>query len=161
MFRKIKQGIPLFKNKEINNFISQNIDLSLTLNKSEFKKNIFSDDLFIIAQNTLLKDSNECIYESHKEYLDIHHIIENTEKMEVLTLKDIEEPYELNIEYDYYLYKTNIDIEEIIITKNQFIIFSFDDVHKVAIKSMDSSDNIIKIVIKIKKSLFEKEFINE
>ena len=38
MFRKIKQGIPLFKNKEINNFISQNIDLSLTLNKSEFKK---------------------------------------------------------------------------------------------------------------------------
>lgn len=151
---------PLFKSNEINDFLNYNINDCLSLKSGELKKVLFNDELFLILQNTELKDSKECIFESHKEYFDIHYIIEGKEKMKLIELNNLETPYESNILNDYYLYRTNKLGDEVILNKNEFIIFPFDTVHKVGIISDDLDNTIIKIVIKIKKSLFDKELVN-
>lgn len=156
----VKSGIPLFRDKKLNNFIKNNIDIALSLRDGEYQKNIYSDELFVISQNTLLKTSQECIYEAHKEYYDIHYCVKGAEKIELLSISDVAEPYEMDVKSDYYLYKANKLSKEINLSQNQFVVFSFEDVHKVGIKSDSNLNSILKVVIKIKKDLFE-ECINE
>lgn len=157
----VKSGVPLFRDVNLNEFIKNNIDIAMSLKDGEYQKNIFSDELFVIPQNSLLKSPQESIYESHKQYYDIHYCIKGMEKLELLSIDDIGDFYEMNAENDYYLYKTNKVPTETVLSQNQFTIFPFSDVHKVGIKTDNNLNSVVKIVIKIKKELFDKEFINE
>lgn len=160
MDQLVKNGVPLFKSQHLNDFIKRNIGIALSLEAGEYQKNILNDEFFIIPQNTLLKTSQECIYESHKKFYDIHCCIKGVEQVELLSIADVGNPCEINIESDYCLYRTNKSAREIILSQNQFVIFSFADVHKVGINVSGNLISVVKIVIKIKKDLFEKEFKN-
>jgi YhcH/YjgK/YiaL family protein len=160
MDQLVKNGTPVFKSQHLNDFIKQNIGIALSLEVGEYQKNNLSDEFFIIPQNTLLKTSQECIYESHKKFYDIHCCIKGMEQIELLSIADVGDPCEINIESDYCLYRTNKPARKISLSQNQFVIFSFADVHKVGISANGNLNSIVKIVIKIKKDLFEKEFKN-
>mgnify|MGYP000090625510 CR=1 FL=1 len=160
MFLEKSNGIVVFKKMEINELVQNSIKIAKNLKVGEYKKIIFDNDIFIIAQNTMLKDKSDCIYESHKKYIDIHYSIEGTEDIEVININDIGKPYESNFENDYYLYSSNYVEKKITLDSNELIIFSFDDVHKVGI-NQGNNNSIIKIVIKITKEIFEKEFTRE
>jgi len=158
----IKEGKPLFQNNAINEFIDKNIQISKTLEIGDFRKNYFNEDLFIISQNVELKDSNDLVYESHEKYYDIHYIVDNTEIINVIEKENLKvQAFESNEKYDYFLYKTDLFDKEIKLESNKFIICKFNDIHKVGIKFEDKKESVNKIVIKIKKEFFEKEFINE
>lgn len=158
---KIRNIRPLFKSDDLNKFIDENINIALSLESGEYQKNIFNEDLFVIPQNVLLKSFEDTVYESHKKFYDIHYIIEGSEKMALLNINEINKPFEENLENDYFLYKSDLTFEELILCNNQFVVFDFSNVHKVGIKNDINIDNVKKIVIKIKKDFFEKEFIHE
>lgn len=158
----IKEGKPLFRNNVINEFINKNIEISKTLNIGEFQKNYFNEDLFIISQNVELKNSNYLVYESHEKYYDIHYIVNNIEIINVIEKENLKvQAFESNEEYDYSLYKTDLFDKEIELESNKFIICKFNDIHKVGINFKNEKQSVKKIVIKIKKDFFEKEFIHE
>lgn len=157
----VKSGVPSFRDVKLNDFIYKNIDIALSLKDGEYQKNIFSDELFVIPQSSLLKSHQEAIYEAHRMYYDIHYCIKGTEKIEFLSISDVAEPYEMDVKSDYYLYKANKPSKEVKLSQNQFTIFSFEDVHKVGMKTENDSSSVVKIVIKIVKDLFDKEFIHE
>ena len=157
----IENHYPLFRDQKINNLIQDNINIALSLKEGEHQKNVYSDDLFVIPQNTLLKSSQNCIYELHKEYIDIHYMIKGKETINLLKLNDVKKPFEMNIQSDYYLYKSKVSPRKLVLSSSQLVIFTFDNVHKVGIQSLENVKSVIKIVIKIKKNLFDKDFINE
>jgi len=158
----IIEGKPLFRNNAINEFIDRNIQISKTLEIGDFQKNYFNEDLFIISQNVELENSSDLVYESHEKYYDIHYIVDNIEIINVIEKENLKvQAFESNEEYDYFLYKTDFFDKEIELESNKFIICKFNDIHKVGIKNNPNIDNVKKIVIKIKKDFFEKEFIHE
>lgn len=152
---------PRFKSKKINDFINECILKSLSIENQNYEKSIFDDNLFIISQNINLKDSKDGIYESHKEYFDIHYIVDGEEKIEFISLSNDLIAYESNKENDYYLYKTDKMSHDIVLKKGNSVIFSFNEIHKVGILTSSSTKSVNKIVIKIKESLFNEEFIYE
>lgn len=156
MLLKKSNGLPVFKNTKINELVHDSIKVAKDLQVGEFKKVVLNKDVFIIAQNTVLKDKKDCFYESHKKYIDVHYSIEGSESIEVINIENIKEPYESNLENDYYLYNSADSEKKLTLCSNELIIFSFEDVHKVGIKQ--KNNNIIKIVVKITKELFDKEF---
>lgn len=158
---KIRNIKPLFKSDDLNKFINENINIALSLKSGEYQKNIFNEDLFVIPQNVLLKSFEDTNYESHKFFYDIHYILEGCERMAHINIDEINKPFEENLQNDYFLYKSALNFEELVLCKNQFVVFDFSNVHKVGIKNDVNINNVRKIVIKIKKEFFEKEFINE
>jgi len=151
-----------FKDNTINDFLKKSLLIARGLDIGCYDKLVFNQDIFSIPQNTILKDSKDCIYESHKEYIDIHIVIEGKETVELIDLDKLAvEPYEVNYENDYFLYSSDEMAEKIVLDQMSIVVFGFNDVHKVCIKSTDSDISVKKVVLKVRKCTFEKEFINE
>ncbi len=161
MAKIIQSTTSLFKDFKINNFLVNSIKIAEKLDKGKYEKIIFDDDIFSIPQNTILKKSMDCVYESHKEYIDIHVVVSGAEAVELVDVSDTKSPYEENLENDYYLYKNSLNPKKIILNNQRITILFFDDVHKVGIEISTQIDSVIKVVLKIKKTRFDKEFINE
>lgn len=70
-------------------------------------------------------------------------------------------PYEANYENDYFLYRNDALEKSIVLDENRVIIFCFDDIPRVGIKSTNGAISVRKVVLKVTKSLFEKEFTYE
>jgi len=158
----ISSNHKLFKDKTINDFIEKSVLIARGLDIGCFDKLVLNQDIFSIPKNTILKDSKNCIYESHKEYIDIHIVIEGRETVELIDLKKSTiEPYEVNYENDYFLYRSALTEDKIVLNEMSVAIFGFDDIHKVCIKSRKDDVSVKKVVLKIKQSIFEKEFIGE
>ena len=158
MLLEKNNGFPIFKNTEINKLVQDSLIIAKDLKAGEYKKIILDSNIFIIAQNTILKEKCDCFYESHKKYIDIHYSIEGSEGIDVININNMGKPYERNVEHDYYLYNSYNSEKEFTLNSNELIVFSFEDAHKVGIKKK-GHNSIIKIVIKITKEIFEKEFM--
>lgn len=158
----ISSNHELFKKDIINSFLKKSIKIARDLDIGCYDKLVLNEDIFTIPQNTILKDSNDCIFESHKKYIDIHIVIEGKETVELLDLSKLDiQPYECNYEDDYFLYSSAIMDERIVLDKTQIAIFGFNDLHKVGIKTKNHDSSVKKVVLKISKNLFEREFIYE
>lgn len=149
----------IFKNESLLLFIEKSMEVAKKLDIGCYEKLILDDSTFSIPQNTLLKCKSDCIYESHKKYIDIHIIVNGIENIELLDIDGLHKLYEENFENDYYLYTSKLDTKKIVLDKNTIGIFLFEDIHKVGIESSGIQQNIVKVVLKIKKNIFEKEFI--
>lgn len=158
----ISNNHKLFKDETINIFLKKSITIARDLDIGSYEKLVLNDDIFSIPQNTILKDSKDSIYEVHKKYIDIHIVIEGKETIELLDLTNLDiQPYESNHENDYFLYSSAAMGERVILDRTKIAVFGFNDIHKVGIKSTNNDISVKKVVLKISKSLFEKEFIYE
>lgn len=113
------------------------------------------DDPVIYEENILFanpvcltsKPPEECVYEAHKNYLDIHYILEGTEGIataEVSALNEVK-PYDSSKDIAFY---TGKEDTLSYLAAGQFLICWPSDAHKVAMM-WDSPAPIRKMVCKI------------
>jgi biofilm protein TabA len=139
-------------------FVKNCIEKAKSIEKNSFELIRYDENIFAILQNTILKNRGECNFESHKKYIDIHIVVDGVECIELLDLKHMEKSFEANLEKDYFLYKSTSNPVMHHLDRNKIAIFLFDDVHKVGVHSLKSSPTIIKVVLKVKKDIFDMEF---
>lgn len=158
----ISSNFSLFKSNKINTFLLESITVAKNLDLGKYKKLVYDEDIFSIAQYNILKKSEECFFESHKEYIDIHIIVKGQEEIEIIDIIDINNCYENSIENDYYLYIKKIGIvpKKVQLNNKTMAILFFEDVHKTGISIGTKESSVLKVVIKIKKNKFYKEFIH-
>jgi len=149
----------IFNDKELVGFLYRSIELARKLEVGKFKKLIFNDDVFAISQNITLKSCSDGVFESHKEYIDVHIVVEGREAVEMMSVSDMPEPYDKCMDNDYYLYKFEKCSSKVTLDKNKIAVFLFDDGHKVGLEADGSIENVAKVVLKIKENAFKKEFI--
>ena len=94
------------------------------------------------------KDKKDCLFESHKKYIDIQYMFEGDEIMEVENVNNllIETPYKEDLDYAKYAQCSNFS--SLLIKENELAIFYPDDAHMPCIK-VDENKKIIKAVFKI------------
>ncbi|MFV0363706.1 MAG: YhcH/YjgK/YiaL family protein [Suipraeoptans sp.] len=110
---------------------------------------LIENELFCNPVTLITKPENECVFEAHKNFCDLHYIVEGTERIATadVTMLDTKIPYvsEKDIEFligpadGYYDLKPG-----------QFMLCFPHDAHKVAIM-VTEPENIKKIVFKIRK----------
>ena len=151
----------IFPNHNVRSFIETSIERAKKLERGTFEKIVYDKSMFSIIQNTILKDRTKCVYESHKKYIDIHIVVSGSESVDLINIQRVSEPFESSVENDYYLYKLNASTSDYYLEKDMIAVFLFEDVHKVGMLSNTSTDNVVKVVLKVEKDVFEKEFYFE
>ncbi|MGM0376148.1 MAG: YhcH/YjgK/YiaL family protein [Bacteroidota bacterium] len=96
---------------------------------SEGKIEISGDDVFINAMYQSTKAEDEAAWEAHETYIDIHYLVEGTERIFYAEedKMEVDEPY--NAEKDCTLYKGNNGFE-VNLPEGGFVIFLPGEIHK-------------------------------
>ncbi|MGL5649733.1 MAG: YhcH/YjgK/YiaL family protein [Clostridium sp.] len=110
------------------------------------KNNIYGDIIFLNRQSKDL--SEDGFFEGHKEYLDLHIILEGDEKIGY-NLKENLKLVNFNEEEDFIKYEGK---EQFFINlkKGDFAVFYPEDAHKVLLKPSSECNHVEKVVLKAK-----------
>lgn len=120
------------------------------LNKKigECNKIVLDENCFVLEQTYITKDKEDCLYESHKTYIDIQYMFEGDEIMEVENVNNLTVTTKYNPDLDYTKYAQSKNSSVLKIKQNELAIFYPDDAHMPCIK-IDENKKIIKAVFKI------------
>ncbi len=128
------QAFQFLKTADLNN---------LPLGKQELE----GKHLFVSVAEYKAKERQETLYESHKKYIDIQHVIGGEELMGITTLDKVKlvEPYNEENDIMFYEYEGG-DYRKA--TPDNFLIFFPDDAHRPSLTTGDTA-LVKKIVVKI------------
>lgn len=135
-------------------------DYLMTLHKKYSKSNSFSlevgdhhkieliDDIFAIEQVYETKEATSCIFEAHRKYIDVHYILDGTEKIAVANTESLFIDKEYDLQNDYALYKHPVQSSSLILESGDIAIFFPNDAHMTSIETTKKT-TVIKSVVKI------------
>lgn len=114
----------------------------------ECNKIVLDENCFVLGQAYITKNKEDCLYESHKTYIDIQYMFEGDEIMEVENVNNLTITTEYNPDLDYAKHAQSKDASVLKIKENELAIFYPNDAHMPCIK-IDENKKIIKAVFKI------------
>ena len=114
----------------------------------ECNKLVLDENCFVLEQAYITKDKEDCLFESHKKYIDIQYIFEGEEIMEVENIHNLEITTEYKEDLDYAKYAQSKYSSTLKIRENELAIFYPQDAHMPCIK-IDENKKVIKAVFKI------------
>jgi len=120
-----------------------------------YKQDRRGDQMYAIIQVVDTKPSEECAFESHREYVDLHYCSSGSEIITYAPTDSLEllyptKPYDE--QKDCTLYQTPAQSTDILLTPGLVAIFFPEDAHMPHIKTGED-DHIKKTVIKIRRTL--------
>ena len=154
-FQTIKEQV----NDSRFNFAFSYIEKLQDINSTEYKslknieldncnKIVLDENCFLLEQAYISKDKKDCLFESHKKYIDIQYIFEGDEIMEVENINNLTISKKYDEELDYAKYNQNKSSSSLLIRQNELAIFYPNDAHMPCIK-LDENKKVIKAVFKI------------
>ena len=111
-------------------------------------KIVLDENCFVLEQAYISKNKEDCLFESHKKYIDIQYIFEGEEIMEVENIHNLEITTEYKEDLDYAKYAQSKYSSTLKIRENELAIFYPQDAHMPCIK-IDENKKVIKAVFKI------------
>ncbi len=105
-------------------------------------------NIYANIHGTNTKAPAQCLFEMHKQYIDIHYCIEGGERIAYAPRGDLKEHTAYNEEKDYALFTPTEDCEWIAMKPGMFAIFFPDELHMPKV-SDGEKERIQKVVIKI------------
>ena len=114
----------------------------------ECNKIVLDENSFVLEQAYITKDKKDCLFESHKKYIDIQYMFEGDEIMEVENIDNLTLVKEYNESLDYANYSQSNSASILKIKENELAIFYPQDAHMPCIK-IDENKKVIKAVFKI------------
>ncbi len=111
------------------------------------KHTIDGDALYVNILQYETKDETDCIWEAHRQYLDLHYIISGQEIIEISDIRNMSiGKYEED--KDYVHINGDYDVK-LIYKSGSLLLLNTEDAHKTAVK-VNESDWVKKAVFKIK-----------
>ena len=114
----------------------------------ECNKIVLDENCFVLEQSYITKDKENCLFESHRKYIDIQYMFEGDEIMEVENVNNLTVTTEYNPDLDYAKHAQSENASVLKIKENELAIFYPFDAHMPCIK-IDENKKIIKAVFKI------------
>lgn len=114
----------------------------------ECNKIVLDENCFVLEQSYTTKDKENCLFESHKNYIDIQYMFKGDEIMEVENVNNLEISSAYNENLDYAKHFQSTTSSSLKIKETEMAIFYPNDAHMPCIK-IDENKKIIKAVFKI------------
>ena len=135
--------------------ISENLDVALAHVNAEFLSTLKYDeqvelkgrDVYVFKLDLMTKPVEECFYENHHDYIDIHVVLNGAERMDI-DIPEHLELYEEKPEVDAYFFHGDGG-QSMILTPDKFLIAFPEDGHKTCI-AVDEPKPFTKAVFKIR-----------
>ncbi|MGL5351323.1 MAG: YhcH/YjgK/YiaL family protein [Cetobacterium sp.] len=136
--------------------ISQGLDAAIEAIENGSYKNgvlgkneIDGDNVFFNLQECKTKILEECFFECHKKYIDIHVVIEGEEGIGYSLKDSLKEKSEFNEESDFGVLE-GIEEYRMNMTKDNFLVVFPDEPHMPLIAKNNEPTELKKVVFKIK-----------
>ena len=113
------------------------------------KNEIKGDDVFFNLQECKTKVLEECFFEGHKKYIDIHIVIDGEEGIGYSLKNSLKEKTEYNEESDFQVLE-GVEEYRLNMTKDNFLIVFPDEPHMPLIAKENEPKALKKAVFKIK-----------
>lgn len=111
---------------------------------------IDGDKIFVHAKEYMTSDFDDCEYEAHKNYIDIHTTVSGNEICYAKALEDMKLINSFDSQEDIGFYKNDERTDyPFNISNESFVVVFPQDAHKPACSVSSKSDKIKKIVIKV------------
>ncbi len=107
-----------------------------------------SKSVFLLEQVYNTKNRNECKYESHLKYIDIHFIIDGIETLEVSEIPNLDIIIPYNEKKDVTIYNNNTFGSILNLKKFDLAVFFPEDGHMTSV-ALKEKNKTVKIVVKI------------
>ncbi len=107
------------------------------------------DSCFILEQVYSSKERNECLFESHKKYIDMQFIVYGEEIIEVVNSKNLISTHAYDEEKDIVIYRDTKQASPIFLKAGDLAIFYPQDAHMPCIR-VNICDKVVKAVVKLK-----------
>jgi biofilm protein TabA len=114
----------------------------------ECNKIVLDENCFVLEQSYITKDKENCLFESHKKYIDIQYMFEGDEIMEVENVNNLDVSSIYDEKLDYAKHFQTTKSSSLKIKESEMAIFYPFDAHMPCIK-IDKNKKIIKAVFKI------------
>ena len=114
----------------------------------ECNKIVLDENCFVLEQSYITKNKENCLFESHKKYIDIQYMFEGDEIMEVENVNNLELSSIYDEKLDYAKHFQSTTSSSLKIKETEMAIFYPNDAHMPCIK-IDENKKIIKAVFKI------------
>ncbi len=114
----------------------------------ECNKIVLDENCFVLEQSYITKDKENCLFESHKKYIDIQYMFKGDEIMEVENVNNLEVSSIYDEKLDYAKHFQTTKSSSLKIKESEMAIFYPFDAHMPCIK-IDENKKIIKAVFKI------------
>ena len=114
----------------------------------ECNKIVLDENCFVLEQSYITKDKENCLFESHKKYIDIQYMFEGDEIMEVENVNNLDVSSIYDEKLDYAKHFQTTKSSSLKIKESEMAIFYPFDAHMPCIK-IDENKKIIKAVFKI------------
>lgn len=108
--------------------------------------------MYANIHTVMTQELAKCVFEVHREYIDLHYCIEGGEIIAHSPQGEPQEQTTYNTEKDYALFKPTESCEKIFMQPGMFAIFFPQELHMPKV-SDGKNDRIQKVVIKINKKL--------
>jgi YhcH/YjgK/YiaL family protein len=118
------------------------------INKITVGKHIINENLFVLVNELETKPLDKIIFENHYEYIDIHIVLKGTEKYYYSNKQHLSVTKKYEIDGDYELLEG--EGHPLIVSSNNFVVFFPDEAHLSGISAENSSENIKKLIFKVK-----------
>ena len=136
--------------------ISQGLDAAIEVIENGSYKNgvlgkneIDGDNVFFNLQECKTKILEECFFECHKKYIDIHVVIEGEEGIGYSLKDSLKEKSEFNEESDFGVLE-GVEEYRMNMTKDNFLVVFPDEPHMPLIAKNNEPTELKKVVFKIK-----------
>lgn len=105
-------------------------------------------DIFANPVSFLSKPEEECVYEAHKKYIDLHYIVEGEEKIATADVEklQVQVPYDEIKDIGFY---EGHECGSYLLKPGDFMVCFPSDAHKVGMMG-ESQNTVKKVVVKIK-----------
>lgn len=109
---------------------------------------IKKDEVFYNTVEFVSKPEQECKYEAHRKFMDIHYIVSGAEQIATADVKQLNLDTQYDEQKDIAFYTGN-QSGRYILTSGDFMVCYPSDAHKVAMM-IDKPDTVKKIVVKVR-----------
>lgn len=118
-------------------------------NFPEERIEIVEGEIFVNPVMLDSKAEENCIFEAHKKFVDIHYIVSGVEVIKVSDISNLSDIGEYNEQNDILFYKTGEGSATVVLKAGDFLVCYTHDAHKVAIQH-DGVSSIKKLVGKVR-----------
>jgi len=111
------------------------------------KQEIEGDEVFVLVQTYETKSPGDCMWEAHREYADIHMVVDGEEQLGYADIKGLKVVKEYDANEDFELLSGN---GSVFLCKNgTFAVFFPQDAHMPCLMASESQ-TVKKVVVKVK-----------
>ena len=129
--------------------------MSMKPDLTEGRYPLRGEEVYVVVAAYQTRRPEECVFEAHRDYVDIQVLVSGEEVIEVAALDDLDlkTPYDASLDAAFY-HRPERQVSRVVLSPGMFAMFLPEDAHMPGLVAGERPMPATKVVVKIRTELF-------